>query len=153
MAKRSAGVVLYRFREKELQVLLLHMGGPFWKNKDEGGWTIPKGEYEGEEPPLEAAKREFIEETGFELPEGPWQELPEIRQAGGKRVQAYAVEGNCDPEQLSSNTFEMEWPPRSGRRQSFPEADRAGWFSLAEARRKMIKSQAAVLDHLKEAVQ
>jgi predicted NUDIX family NTP pyrophosphohydrolase len=149
MGKKSAGLLLYRWRGQELQVLLAHMGGPFWKNKDEGAWTLPKGEYEGEEP-LEAAQREFQEETGFALPPGPYLPLAPIKQSGGKTVLAFAAEGDCDPARLESNTFEMEWPPKSGRRQSFPEVDRAAWLPLEAAKRKILKSQRPLLEELEQ---
>jgi len=149
MGKKSAGLLLYRWHGQEMEVLLAHMGGPFWKNKDEGAWTLPKGEYEAEEP-LEAAQREFQEETGFALPPGPYLPLAPIKQSGGKTVLAFAAEGDCDPARLESNTFEMEWPPKSGRRQSFPEVDRAAWLPIEAAKRKILKSQRPLLDDLKE---
>lgn len=149
MGKQSAGLLLFRRQAEVLEVLLVHMGGPFWKNKDEGAWTLPKGEYEGEEP-LEAAQREFQEETGFALPPGPYLPLAPIKQSGGKTVQAFAAEGDCDPARLESNTFEMEWPPKSGRRQSFPEVDRAAWLPLEAAKRKVLKSQRPLLEELEQ---
>jgi predicted NUDIX family NTP pyrophosphohydrolase len=147
MAKRSAGLLMYRRREGELEVFLVHPGGPFWAKKDAGVWTIPKGEYAEGELALEAARREFVEETGFER-EGSFSELGELRQPGGKVVSAWAFEGDCDPAGLVSNTFEIEWPLRSGRMVKFPEIDRGGWFSIAEAREKILKGQEAFLDRL-----
>ncbi len=146
---RSAGIVLYRRRDDEWQVLLLHMGGPFWARKDAGAWTIPKGEYETDEDPLVAARREFLEETGSAV-EGSFLPLEPIRQRNGKLVIAWAVQGDFDPAQLRSNLFSMEWPPRSGRMQEFPEADRAAWYTLAEARTRMSAGQAMLLDQLEE---
>ena len=146
--KKSAGLLMYRRSgDGTLQVLLAHPGGPFWRASDDEAWTIPKGEYEAPEEPLAAARREFNEETGFEAAP-PFLPLGEIVQKSGKRITAWAVEGDCDPVQLRCNTFEMEWPPRSGRRQSYPELDRVGWFSLDEARRKIIPAQRALIDRL-----
>ena len=134
-----------------LQVLLAHPGGPFWAKKDDGAWTLPKGECgEGEEP-LAAACREFTEETGFE-PCGPFVPLGEVRQKSGKRVTAWAFTGDCDPATLTSNTFEMEWPPKSGKRHSFAEIDRAQWFSLEEARQKILPAQLPFIDRLASAL-
>jgi predicted NUDIX family NTP pyrophosphohydrolase len=147
MAKRSAGLLMYRLRDGELQVFLVHPGGPFWKNKDLGAWTIPKGEYPDTEDPLEAALREFQEETGFTA-EGPFLDLGEVRQAGGKVVAAWAFAGNCDPAELKSNLCEIEWPPRSGKRISIPEIDRGEWFSIAEARNRMLGGQQPLLERL-----
>jgi predicted NUDIX family NTP pyrophosphohydrolase len=151
MPKRSAGLLMYRHRDMHLEVFLVHPGGPFWAKKDLGVWTIPKGEYTDDEEPLAAAIREFREETGFTA-EGDFLPLGEIRQAGGKLVAAWALEGDCDPSALVSNSFEMEWPPRSGRIAAFPEVDRGAWFSLAEARTHMLASQMPVLDRLSERV-
>ena len=145
--KRSAGILMYRRRGGSLEVFLVHPGGPFWKNKDDGAWQIPKGELATDEEPLLCARREFEEETGFSA-DGEFAELGTFRQPGGKHVQAWAVEGNCDPARLVSNEFEMEWPPRSGRRQSFPEVDRGGWFGIDEARGKLLLGQRPVLDRL-----
>ena len=149
--KQSAGVLLFRRKGREIEVLLAHPGGPFWKNKDDGAWSIPKGEYADNEDPLAAAKREFAEETGL-TPSGDFIPLGEIRQPGGKVVTAWAVEGDFEasfgPEQLRSNTFSMPWPPRSGKLQEFPEIDRAEWFPLEAARRKILKGQAEFLDRL-----
>jgi predicted NUDIX family NTP pyrophosphohydrolase len=147
---KSAGLLLYRRREGRIEVLLGHMGGPFWARRDERAWSIPKGEHPEAEDPLAAARREFAEETGARPPDGPTLDLGEIRQSGGKRVTAWAVEGDLDPATVRSNTFLLEWPPRSGRRQEFPEIDRAGWFDLDTARRKIVKGQVALVDRLEE---
>jgi predicted NUDIX family NTP pyrophosphohydrolase len=147
MPKRSAGILMYQRAANGLRVLLVHPGGPFWAKKDLGAWSIPKGEYDGVDEPLAVAIREFSEETGM-TPNGNFQPLGEIRQAGGKVVSAFAVEGELDPATLVSNTFEMEWPPRSGRRRAFPEVDRAEWFTLEEARRRILPGQAPFIDRL-----
>ena len=152
MAKKSAGLLLYRFREAVLEVFLVHPGGPFWAKKDARAWSIPKGEFADDEDPLSAAKREFREETGFSAA-GNFIALSPHRQAGGKLVLAWAVEGDCDPAMVKSNTFSMEWPPRSKKRREFPEVDRAAWFSLAVAREKIIKGQAGFLDDLRHKVE
>ena len=144
---RSAGVLLFRKRDGAAQVLLIKPGGPFWKNKDVGAWMIPKGQVEPGERAAEAALREFEEETGTRLTAVPFP-LATVRQAGGKRVEAFAVEGDLDAAAVRSNEFEMEWPPRSGRRQSFPECEEARWMSLAEARTMMLPSQLPLLDAL-----
>jgi len=144
MAKQSAGLLLYRFHEGTLEVFLVHPGGPFWAKKDLGAWSIPKGEIDEGEDPLEAARREFEEETGFR-PEGMFRELTPVKQRSGKIVHTWAVEGDCDSAAIRSNTFSMEWPPRSGRQQEFPEVDRAGWFSIPEAREKILDGQRALL--------
>lgn len=136
MAVTSAGLLMCRVREGAIQFLLVHPGGPFFKNKDAGAWTIPKGEVAPGEGPFEAAKREFREELGFE-PVGQFIELPAIIQKSGKRVLAWAFEGDCDPERIASNTFEIEWPPRSGRRAAFPEVDGARFFDLEEAQKRI----------------
>lgn len=149
MAKESAGILLYRQLNGSTEVFLAHPGGPFWKNKNAGAWTIPKGERNAGEEYLAAAIREFAEETGTSLA-GNFRTLPAIKQAGGKWVYAFAFEGQLDPATLVSNEFEMEWPPRSGRRARFPEVDRGAWFTLAEARRRINKGQAALLDALGE---
>jgi predicted NUDIX family NTP pyrophosphohydrolase len=125
----------------------VHPGGPFWTKKDNGAWSIPKGEFEEGEEPLNAAKREFHEETGFLL-DGNFIALTPLRQPGGKLVYAWAVKGDCDPQSIKSNTFSMEWPPRSGKRQEFPEVDRAGWFTLEVAREKILKGQLGFLEEL-----
>jgi predicted NUDIX family NTP pyrophosphohydrolase len=147
---KSAGLLLYRRRKGRIEVLLGHMGGPFWARKDERAWSIPKGEHPDAEDALAAARREFAEETGTRPPDGPTLDLGEVRQSGGKRVTAWAVEGDLDPATVKSNTFQLEWPPRSGRRQEFPEIDRAGWFDLDTARRKIVKGQVALVDRLEE---
>ncbi len=147
MAKRSAGLLLYRHRAGELQVLLVHPGGPFWRRKDAGAWSIPKGEFGADEEALGAAKREFAEEIGVE-PRGEFLELAPVTQRGGKVVHAWAVEGDLDPSSIRSNTFEMEWPPRSGKRQKFPEIDRAAFFDIAEAKRKINPGQLPLIHEL-----
>lgn len=148
MAKFSAGILLYRLRGAGVEILLVHPGGPFWAKKDEGAWSIPKGEYEAGEDTLSVARREFEEELGSAPPAGEAISLGEIAQPGGKRVTAFALEGDFDPARLKSNEFEMEWPPKSGRKRSFPEIDRAQWFSLEAARAKLLKGQAPFLDRL-----
>jgi predicted NUDIX family NTP pyrophosphohydrolase len=147
---KSAGLLLYRRRNGRIEVLLGHMGGPFWARKDERAWSIPKGEHPEAEDALAAARREFAEETGTPPPDGPALDLGEVRQSGGKRVTAWAVEGDLDLASVKSNTFLLEWPPRSGRRQEFPEIDRGGWFDLDTARRKIVKGQVALVDRLEE---
>ena len=145
MAKQSAGILLHRDGE----VLLVHPGGPFWAKKDAGAWSIPKGEYEEGDDPRAAALREFEEELGSTLPAGTeLVELGTVKQKSGKRITAFAAEGDLDAETIASNTFEMEWPPRSGRMQAFPEVDRAGWFSIEEAREKLNSAQAEFLVRL-----
>ncbi len=139
---------MYRGQGEALELLLVHSGGPFWAKKDLGTWSIPKGEYEAGEDPLAAAKREFAEELGAPPPDGPYLDLGEIVQPSRKIVMAWAVEGDFDPPALKSNSFEMEWPPKSGRMQSFPEVDRAGWFALPDARAKILPGQAAFIDRL-----
>jgi len=147
MPKTSAGLLLWRMRDGRREVFLVHPGGPFWAKKDDGAWSIPKGEIGADEAPLAAAQRELTEETGF-VAAGPFAALGSIRQAGGKVVHAFAAAADFDPAQLVSNRFELEWPPRSGRRVEFPEVDRAGWFSLAEAARKLPFAQAEFLSRL-----
>jgi len=145
----SAGLVLFRERDDgALEVLLGHMGGPFWARKDEGAWSIPKGELDPGEEPLAAALREFAEELGQAPPDGPVVELGEIRQKAGKRVIAFAVEGELDPAQIVPGTFELQWPPRSGRTQTFPEVDRVAWFDLETAAAKIVRGQVALLERL-----
>ncbi|MGG6294377.1 NUDIX domain-containing protein [Leptolyngbya sp. AN02str] len=146
MAKKSAGLLMYRLISGQIEVLLVHPGGPFWAKKDEGCWSIPKGEYLEGENAFAAAKREFEEETGF-TPIGEFLELQEVKQSG-KRVKAWAFEGDFDLKLFRSNLFTMEYPPRSGRLQEFPEADRAGWFRLTEARLRLLKAQHPFLDEL-----
>ena len=148
MPANSAGLLLYRRRDGTLEVLIAHLGGPFWARREEGAWTIVKGEHEAEEEAIAAARREFAEETGAEPPAGPAIDLGEIRQSGGKRVHAWALEGDFDPAALRSNTFEIEWPPRSGRKAEFPEIDRVRWCDAATARRLLVKAQAAFVDQL-----
>jgi predicted NUDIX family NTP pyrophosphohydrolase len=143
----SAGLLLYRIRHAAIEVLLVHPGGPYWKTKDDGAWSIPKGEFSPAEDPLVAARREFFEETGVAI-EGDLRALKPIQQPGGKIVHAWAVEGDLDPTTIVSNTFEIEWPPRSGRLQSFPEIDRAAWFALPEATRKILRGQVPLLEEL-----
>lgn len=151
MPRRSAGILLHRRGDGgEREVLLVHPGGPFWAKKDAGAWSIPKGEHDDEEPALDAARREFEEELGLPLPAGEPVPLGEVRQKGGKRVAAWAVEGDLDVERIVSNSFELEWPPRSGRRASFPEVDRAGWFALPAAREKLLAAQLPLLDRIAE---
>ena len=146
--KKSAGILLYKINHSnELTFFLVHPGGPFFAKKDNGFWTIPKGEIETDEDPLITAKREFEEETGTK-PTGDFISLGEIKQKGGKIVQAWAVEGDLDIEKMQSNTFEIEWPPKSGQRKSFPEIDKAGWFSLREANEKINEAQSEFLARL-----
>ena len=147
MTKSSAGILLYRERGGALEVLLVHPGGPYWARKDAGAWSIPKGEYGAGDDPLEAARREFAEELGSAA-DGPAIPLGEVKQKGGKVVSAWGVQGDLDPSDVRSNTFEMEWPPRSGRLQSFPEVDRAEWFTPEGAREKLNPAQHAFLDRL-----
>jgi predicted NUDIX family NTP pyrophosphohydrolase len=147
LKKPSAGLLVYRTRERRLEVLLVHPGGPFFARKDDASWSIPKGEFDPDEDPSAAARREFTEETGF-IASPPLTPLGIIQQRGGKTVHAFAMPGDFDPAAARSNTFEMEWPPRSGRRRAFPEIDRAEWFALDEARRKINPAQAALLDRL-----
>ena len=147
---QSAGLLLYR-RSKGLEVLLGHPGGPYWKNRDEGAWTIPKGAINEAEAPLEAARREFTEETGHS-PRGKLISLGNARQPGGKIVHVWAVEDDWDASSLQSNSFEMEWPPRSGRKRSFAELDRAAWFNVVEARRMILKGQVIFIDRLQAAI-
>ncbi len=147
MAARSAGILLYRFRDARPEVLLAHPGGPFWQGKDEGAWAIPKGEIHDGEETEAAARREFREETGLEV-NSPLLALGRVRQRGGKVVEAFAAEGDVDPGAISSNTFSLEWPPRSGQLRRFPEIDQAAWFALRDARRKILPSQAFFLKSL-----
>ncbi|MGA9857172.1 MAG: NUDIX domain-containing protein [Solirubrobacteraceae bacterium] len=149
--RRSAGLVLYRHRAGALEVLLVHPGGPVWARRDAGAWSIPKGEYADDEEPLAAARREFAEELGSPAPAVPDDELidlGEIRQKSGKLVRAWAIPGDLDVSEIHSNTFEMQWPPRSGRMQEFPEVDRAQWFDLDGAREKINPAQAELLDRI-----
>jgi predicted NUDIX family NTP pyrophosphohydrolase len=150
VARKSAGILLYRGSGAALEVLLVHPGGPFWARRDAGAWSIPKGEYEEGEDPRACALREFEEETGTPLPPGELVELGDIRQKGGKVVTAWAADGDLDADAVRSNTFTMEWPPRSGRWATFPEIDRAGWFGVDEAREKLNAAQAEFVDRLLE---
>jgi predicted NUDIX family NTP pyrophosphohydrolase len=152
MPRVSAGLLMYRIQDGKLQVLLAHPGGPFFKNKDEGAWTIPKGEIEPGEDLLEAAKREFEEEIGV-TPTGPFLALTPIKQKGGKVVHAWAFKGDCDPGEIVSNTFSIEWPPRSGRRMDFPEIDRAEFYDVAVACRKIKAAQTPLIDELQGLVE
>src|SRR5688572_27603607 len=147
VAKVSAGLVMFKRGAQGLQVLLVHPGGPFFRNRDEGIWTIPKGELDGEEDPLDAAQREFAEETGLK-PCGPFLPLGSIRQKAGKTVHAWGFEGDCDPASLASNEFDLEWPPKSGRFQSFPEVDRAEFFTVQQARQKINPAQMPLVETL-----
>ena len=151
MAKRSAGILMFRRRGQGIEVLLVHPGGPFWAKKDAGAWSIPKGEYAEGENALAVAQREFEEETGAR-PHGDFLPLGEIVQAGRKVVTAWALEGDFDPATLRSNSFELEWPPKSGRKASFPEVDRAQWFSPADARRKILAAQGEFITRLLAAI-
>jgi predicted NUDIX family NTP pyrophosphohydrolase len=147
-SKTSAGLLVFRARDGALEVLLAHMGGPFWARRDEGAWTIPKGEFDEGEQPAAAARREFAEELGHEPPPGPLTDLGEIRQRGGKRVIAFAVQGDFDPARLRPGTFDLQWPPRSGRVQAFPEVDRVAWLDVDSARAKIVPAQTELLDRL-----
>ncbi|MEU4246301.1 NUDIX domain-containing protein [Amycolatopsis sp. NPDC026612] len=146
--KRSAGLLVHRGRGDAVEVLLGHMGGPFWAKKDAAAWSLPKGELEPDEPPEQAARREFREELGLPAPDGEYVPLGEVKQSGGKVVTAWAVEADLDPAEVVPGTFTMEWPPRSGRQQEFPEVDRVSWFPVAVAREKLVKGQLPFLDRL-----
>ncbi|MBL7499623.1 NUDIX domain-containing protein [Frankia sp. CNm7] len=146
--RQSAGLLLYRSVAGEVEVLVGHMGGPFWARKDEGAWSIPKGEHEPDEDPRAAAAREFAEELGSAPPDGPWLELGTVRQSGGKIVTVFAVRGDLDPAAAVSNTFDLEWPRGSGRIRTFPEVDRVAWFDLPTARAKLVRGQLPFLDRL-----
>jgi predicted NUDIX family NTP pyrophosphohydrolase len=149
MKKQSAGLLLYRTTgENTIEVLLVHPGGPFWARKDMGAWSIPKGEFAEEEMPEAAARREFAEELGIAAPEGPLLDLGQVKQPGGKVVYAWAIAGDLDTKQVKSNSFTMEWPPRSGKQQEFPEVDKARWFTMAAASQKIGKGQLPLLEHL-----
>jgi predicted NUDIX family NTP pyrophosphohydrolase len=150
VAQRSAGILLYRLAGGAPEVLLVHPGGPYWARKDAGAWSIPKGEHEDGEDPQSCALREFEEETGVELPPGELAELGSVKQKSGKVVTAWAAEGDLDADAVTSNTFTMEWPPRSGRTAAFPEIDRAGWFEIETAREKLVPAQTEFLDRLLE---
>lgn len=149
MLRVSAGLLMYRIHDGKLHVLLAHPGGPFFKSKDAGAWTIPKGEIGSDENPLETAKREFKDEMGF-APAGPFIALTPIKQKGGKVVHAWGFEGDCNPNEIVSNTFTMEWPPKSGRQAEFPEVDRAEFFDLDAARQKILLAQVSLIDELEE---
>lgn len=148
MPRRSAGLLVFRRRAGTLEVLLVHPGGPYWSSKDDGAWSVPKGEHGEGDDPTACARREFEEELGHPPPAGDLIDLGEVRQAGGKVVRCLAVEGDLEVSSIRSNTFEMEWPPRSGRRQEFPEVDRADWFDVGEARRKLVGAQGELLERL-----
>lgn len=148
MSAQSAGLLVYRRRDATLEVLLVHPGGPFWQKRDDGAWSIPKGEVAENEADMEVARREFHEELGVAAPDGEFSPLGEVRQKGGKVVRAWAIAGDLDVSRLRSNTFQIEWPPRSGKMRQFPEVDRAGWFDLETARRKMLTAQREFLDRL-----
>jgi predicted NUDIX family NTP pyrophosphohydrolase len=152
MPARSAGILLYRRSADGLEVLLVHPGGPLWARRDAGAWSIPKGEYSGNEDPAAAARREFAEELGSPAPADLPIDLGEVRQRGGKVVRAFGAPGDLDVSAIRSNTFTLEWPPRSGRMSEFPEVDRAQWFALAEARERMNPGQLPLLERLQEAV-
>jgi predicted NUDIX family NTP pyrophosphohydrolase len=149
MSKQSAGFLMYRKCSGIIEVFLVHPGGPFWEKKDLGAWSIPKGEFTSEEDPLQVAQREFEEETGIQA-SGNFTPLASLKQPSGKVVHAWAFQGDCDPTAIKSNTFLMEWPPRSGKQQEFPEIDRADWFSIGIARDKILKGQKGFLDQLQE---
>lgn len=149
MKKQSAGLALYRWRSHGIELLLVHPGGPFWAQKDEGAWSFPKGEIEDDEEPADVARRELREETGCDAA-GELRSLGSVKQAGGKIVHLWAAEGDCDASAITSTTFRMEWPPRSGLQQEFPEVDRAGWFPPDEARRKLLDGQRPFVDRLLE---
>lgn len=150
--KKSAGILIYKKLKDELQVLLVHPGGPFWKNKDAGAWSIPKGEFTDDEEPLAAAKREFKEETGL-LVDGKFLPLTPVKQKSGKLIYAWAAEANLDSSSIKSNLFEMEWPPRSGKTQSFPEIDKACWFTVNEAKEKIVPGQFSFINELLQLLQ
>jgi predicted NUDIX family NTP pyrophosphohydrolase len=149
-SKRSAGILLFRRVDGDVQVLLGHMGGPLWARRDAGGWTIPKGEYQPDEEPLDAARREFAEELGLPAPAADLIELGSIKQAGGKVVTAWAGEGDVDPAEIVPGTFDLEWPKGSGQIQQFPELDRVAWFGVDEAAQKLVAAQREFLDRLAE---
>ena len=149
MAKQSAGILVYRTRKNALEVLIVHPGGPFWAKKDQGAWSLPKGEFEGEDG-IAAAKREFQEELGQTPPVGTYQELGTVKNKSGKVIHAWTVEGELDVRDIKSNTFSLEWPPKSGKEQEFPEVDKAGWFKLEVASQKLNGAQAAFIERLAE---
>jgi predicted NUDIX family NTP pyrophosphohydrolase len=147
MKKQSAGILMYRFQNHCVEVFLVHPGGPYWRNKDLGSWSIPKGELRTKEDAFETAKREFKEETGFKI-DGEFLQLTPIKQTSGKVVHAWAVEADCDASIIKSNTFKIEWPPGSGKEEEFPEVDRAGWFDAETAKKKILKSHAGLIEQL-----
>lgn len=147
MPKQSAGILLYRFRGSKFEVLLVHPGGPFWTKKDLGAWSIPKGEFTDEEDPLDAAKRELLEETGIQI-SGEFIELTPKKQKSGKVIYAFAIEHDIGVTEVQSNTFEIEWPPKSGKLQEFPEIDKAEWFDFTTSRQKLNESQAEIIEEL-----
>lgn len=149
--KKTAGLLLYRIRDSALEVFLVHPGGPFWAKRDDGAWSIPKGEFSEDETPLSAAKREFQEETGFSI-DGNFMDLKPRKQRSGKLVYAWALEGDCDATAVKSNLFALEWPPRSGKRREYPEVDRGGWFPLEIAKCKIMPGQIGFLDELQQIV-
>ncbi len=149
MSQQSAGLLLFRRQKDRLEVFLVHPGGPYWAKKDVGSWSIPKGEFDQEDALL-AARREFTEETGLPAPQGEYLPLAAIKQKGGKTVHAWAVEGEVDADNIHSNTFEMEWPPRSGKKQRFPEIDKGAWFSIQEAQEKINPGQISLIEELVE---
>ena len=152
MKKQSAGILAYRFRNEHCEVFLIHPGGPYWKNRDRDAWSIPKGEFDQGERPFDAALREFKEETGHEV-DGDFWELQPVIQKGGKTVYAWAVEADLDAANITSNTFKMEWPPKSGEYKDFPEADKAEWISVDEAQERMFKGQEPLIDQLAETLE
>lgn len=152
MHKNSAGILLFRFRKQQLEILLVHPGGPFNRRKDLGIWSVPKGEFTEDEKPLAAAKREFKEELGFEVPDNPFIELSPIEQKNKKTVYTWAVQGDLDASKIKSNTFEIEWPPHSGIKQVFPEVDKGQWFDVKSAKQKIIERQGPLLDELERIV-
>jgi predicted NUDIX family NTP pyrophosphohydrolase len=149
MPKISAGIVLFRFQNRALQVFLVHPGGPFWAKKDVGAWSIPKGLLDQDEDPLAAAQREFREETGFTV-SGNFLQLKPVKQKSGKVIHAWAVEGDCNPTEMKSNTFSLEWPPRSGKQEEFPEVDHAAWFDIKEAKERISPGQLGLLEELQQ---
>jgi predicted NUDIX family NTP pyrophosphohydrolase len=153
VATHSAGILLHRSRQERIEVLLVHPGGPFWARRDEGAWSIPKGEFDpADEDALSAARREFAEELGTAPPSGPALDLGQVRQRSGKHVHAFAVAGDLDPDGITSNTCEVVWPPRSGRTITVPEVDRAAWVTLEEAHAKLLEAQRPLLERLREAL-
>ena len=152
MPQKSAGILLYRIQQNSIEVFLVHPGGPFWSKKDDGAWSIPKGEFNENEEPLAAAKREFQEETGIKI-SGEFIQLSPVKQKSGKMVYAWAVEGDIDPEKIKSNHFEIEWPPRSGKMKSFPEIDKAAWFQLGDAQKIILEAQSALIRELESKIQ